>query len=225
MYLCDVEVIKFEWLGLHLQEPMALIMNWLISAFCFFAYFKLRKFVSEANYYWRLFYLSFGISTFFGGLGHIFFEYLGIFGKYPSWTFGTLSNCFAALGMLNFKNFSFPKNYANWIVWVKGAVMLALALITQKFVFVAVDAIITYIGYTGIYAFFMLKTRNAQFLKQMVIAVLILLPSAFIFLLKINVNRWLNKDDLSHILMLVCIYYFYLGLKEWGQKRHVYVKE
>ncbi|MBI3240545.1 MAG: hypothetical protein HYZ43_17155 [Flavobacteriia bacterium] len=69
-----MDLIKFEWLGLHLQEPMAIIMNGLISLFCFFAFFRLRKWGSEANYWWRMFYLIFGISTFFGALGHAFFS-------------------------------------------------------------------------------------------------------------------------------------------------------
>lgn len=220
-----MEIIKFELLGLQLQEPMALVTNWLISSFCFFAFFKLRRFKSEANYFWRMFYLTFAISTFFGGLGHLFFQYTGMYGKFPSWTFGTLANCFAALGMLNFKDFSVPTSYAKWIVWSKAIIMLSLAIITQKFVFVAIDAIVTYIGYTGVYAYYMLSKRNAKFLKQIIIAVLILLPSAFIFLLKLNVNRWLNKDDLSHILMLACVYFFYLGIKDWGKNEKVYVKE
>lgn len=172
-----------------------------------------------------MFYLTFAFSTFFGGLGHLFFQYTGIYGKFPSWTFGTLANCFAALGMLNFNAFSVPTSYAKWIVWSKAVIMLSLAIITQKFVFVAIDAIVTYIGYTGVYAYYMLSKRDAKFLKQIIIAVLILLPSAFIFLLKINVNRWLNKDDLSHILMLACVYFFYLGIKDWGKNEKVYVKE
>lgn len=204
---------------------MALILNWVIASFCFFAFVRLGRFQSDANKYWRYFYLSFGISTFFGGLGHLFFEYTGIPGKFPSWTFGTLANCFAAMGMLQFEKFAQPKAYAYWIVWGKGAIMLTLAIVSQKFVFVAIDAILTYIGYTGIYAYYLMKNRNATFLKQMIIAVLVLLPSAFIFLLKINVDRWFNKDDFSHVLMLCCIYFFYLGIKDWGKNKEVYVKE
>ena len=83
----------------------------------------------------------------------------------------------------------------------------------------AVDAIVTYIGYTGVYAYILMKrTEKAAFLKNMIIAVVVLTPSAFIFGLKINIHQWLNKDDLSHLLMIVTIYYFYRGLKEWGEQ-------
>ncbi len=217
-YFRAVDKIQFELLGLHLQEPMALILNWIIAGFCIFAFNKLGKFRNEANFYWRLFYLTFGFSTFFGGLGHLFFNYWGFFGKYPSWIFGCLANGFAAMGMFHFKGISTPKSYAFALIWIKSLALCAASILTQKFIFTAVDAIITYISYTGVYAYILKKRHpEAQFLKKLIIGVCILTPSAFIFILKINVHQWLNKDDLSHILMLVTIYYFYLGIKEWGQ--------
>lgn len=219
-YFCTVELIQFEFLGLHLQEPMALILNWLIAAFCFFAFSQLGKYRSEANFYWRLFYLTFGISTVFGGLGHVFFQYTGFPGKYPCWILGCLANAFAAMGMLSFKGISTPKKIAFQFIWIKFILLCSASLLTNKFIFTAIDAIITYIGYTGVYAYILMKrTEKAAFLKNMIIAVLILTPSSFIFILKINVHQWLNKDDLSHILMIITIYYFYRGLKQWGKQQ------
>ena len=209
-----MDLIKFEWLGLHLQEPMAIIMNGLISLFCFFAFFRLRKWGSEANYWWRMFYLIFGISTFFGALGHAFFQYFDVYGKFPCWITGCVANVCAAKGMLSFPHTK-PMKYATQLAIAKSAVLLVLALITQKFVFVAIDAIITYIAYTGVFAQLLAK-RGLGEMKFMVIGVAVLIPSAFIFLLKLNPHRWMNKDDVSHILMLFCIYCFYLGMKSWG---------
>jgi hypothetical protein len=211
-----MDPIKFDLLGLHLQEPMAVITNGMISFFCFISYFRLRKWDNEANYWWRMFYLIFGISTFFGALGHAFFLYFGVFGKFPCWITGCLANVCAARGMLAFET-SVPKKSAIILIWVKSGVLLALALITQKFVFVAIDAILTYIAYTGVYAWELTKRGIAE-MKFMVIGVIILLPSAFIFLLKLNPHRWLNKDDLSHLLMLTCIYFFYRGMMAWGSR-------
>lgn len=59
--------------------------------------------------------------------------------------------------------------------------------------------------------------RGAIGLKWIVIGVLVLIPSAFIFIKEVNLHRWLNKDDLSHVLMLACIYFFYIGMKTWGK--------
>lgn len=219
-YFRGVDKIAFDFLGLHLLEPMALILNWVIAGFCIFAFNQLGKYRNDANFYWRLFYLTFGLSTFFGGLGHVFFNYWGFFGKYPSWIFGCLANGFAAVGMLRFKGISTPKEYAFALIWIKSIALCAVSILTQKFIFTAIDAIITYISYTGVYAYILNRRHpEARFLKKLIIGVCILTPSAFIFILKVNVHEWLNKDDLSHILMLVTIYYFYLGIKEWGQSQ------
>lgn len=210
-----MERIKFEWLGYELQEPMAIIFNLLISLFCFYAYFRLRIWNNPPNRWWRLFFLLFGISTFFGMLGHALFGYFDIPGKFPCWILGGFANCCAARAM-----FAFPqanhRPYKEVLIWGRSAVMVTLAIITRDFVYIAIDAIITYVFYTGVFGYILLKRGLAE-MKFMVIGVAILFPSAFIFLMKVNLHRWFNKDDLSHVLMLGCIFCFYLGMQAWGK--------
>ncbi len=210
--------IYFEWMGLQLQEPMAIITNMMLSLFCLFACLRLRRGSdSAANYWWRLFYVFFGWSTFFGALGHGLFLYFGVYGKFPCWTLGCIANVFAAKGMMSFQGYSRLTRPVEWFIWIKSLLFLVLAISTQKFIFVALDAIVTYLTFTGAFAFVLIK-RGLTEMRFMLIGVLILLPSAFIFILKINPHRWLNKDDLSHILMLACIAFFYHGMKVWNNR-------
>ncbi|MCC6699940.1 MAG: hypothetical protein IT221_00345 [Fluviicola sp.] len=209
-----MEIIQFDFLGLHLQEPMAMVTNGLLSLFSFYAFFNLKNQRTKAHFFWSLFYLTFAISTFFGVWGHALFQYFGIVGKFPCWITGAIANGFAAMGMLHFAGYSQPKKYSFAIVWIKSLLLLIIALITKKFVFVAIDAILTYIIYTGVYGFMLFK-RGALTVKWMVIGVLVLLPSAFVFLLKLNIHRWLNKDDLSHLFMLGAIICFYIAMRGW----------
>jgi hypothetical protein len=218
-----MDPIQFELFGLHLQEPMAVITNSMISVFCFFAYFRLGRSNGEANRWWRLFYLIFGFSTLLGGLGHALFPYFGVYGKFPCWTLGCLANVCAARGMLTLTPGTGPKRSEIIFVWAKSAVLLILAIATRKFVFVAMDAILTYITYTGIFAWQLYKKGITE-MKFMVIGVIILLPSAFIFLLELNPHKWLNKDDLSHLLMLVCVYFFYKGMAALGRSSEQQLK-
>ena len=104
-----------------------------------------------------------------------------------------------------------------FLVVFKSIVLFLLALFTLKFVFVAIDAIFTYIVYTGFYAQKIVK-RGAEELKWMTLGVIIMLPSAFVFLFKLNLHKWLNKDDLSHLLILTGIIFFYSTLQRWGRK-------
>jgi hypothetical protein len=49
-----MEIIEFSWQGMTLQEPMALLTNWLIAAFSFYAYSQLEKGVSLFQDLWIL---------------------------------------------------------------------------------------------------------------------------------------------------------------------------
>lgn len=216
----EFEIIPFQLLGLSLQEPMALISNWSIASFAFFAFFQLKNMEGDFHRIWRLFFLLFGLSTFFGGLGHAFFQYTGIYGKMPSWTFGVLSGYAAARAMFTYFENPKLKTMAEKVVLLESALVLVLAIAFQSFLFVAVDAILTYLFACGVLAVNFYR-RGIQGMQWIAMGVIILLPSAFIFLLKINVHRLLNRDDLSHWLMLTCIVFFYMGIRAIPTKRQI----
>ena len=205
--------IAFNLFGLHLLEPMALITNWIMSAFSLFAYLKLKNTAIHDVVYWKKFFFWFAISTFFGGIGHLFFNYFDILGKFPNWITGVLSGYFAGKAIIvNLKNNALEKKYELFLI-IKGAILLLASIATLKFVFVAVDAIITYVIFCGFMANSLYKKGIVE-LKYMTYGVLVCLPSIFIFFFKINPHRWLNKDDSSHLLMLACIIFFYIGAKK-----------
>jgi hypothetical protein len=41
-----------------------------------------------------------------------------------------------------------------------------------------------------------------------------MVPSAIIFLAKINPHPWFDKNDLSHVLLTIGIIYFYKGVQK-----------
>jgi hypothetical protein len=215
----QAEIIYFSFQGLNLQEPMAAITNWMIASFCFYAFLKLKNRNFEEVNYWKYFFITFSFSTFFAGFGHLFFQYLAIPGKFPNWITGILSGYFASLAMLvKMKNQSNKKVLKVGII-IKAAVFLFLALWKQNFLFIAIDAMITYIVFCGVLGYIYFK-QGHDYMKYMVYGVLICLPSAFFFLLKINPHKWLNKDDLSHLFMLGCTIFFYLGAKNIDLERN-----
>ena len=205
--------IAFDLFGLHLLEPMALITNWMMSAFSLYAYLKLKNASTPDVIYWKKFFFWFTISTFFGGTGHLFFNYFDIPGKFPNWVSAILSGYFAGKAIIvNLNNKVLEKKYELFLI-IKGATLLLASIATLKFVFVAVDAIITYVIFCGFIANSLYKKGIIE-LKYMTYGVLVCIPSIFIFFFKINPHRWLNKDDLSHLLMLACIVFFYIGAKK-----------
>jgi len=206
------EIIEFKINGLVLQEPMALITNWMMSFFSIFAFINLKKSENTERNYWKQFFFWFAITSFFGGLGHLFFQQLGIPGKFPNWSSSIIAALYAGLAMLTaYDNRKWFKEL-KYFLFIKGAILLVLAITTQKFIFIAVDAILTYVIYCGVIGRILARSKNRVY-NQMFYGVLVCLPSVFIFLFKLNFHRWLNKDDLSHLLMLACLYFFYRGAK------------
>lgn len=206
------EIIRFSAFGLNLQEPMALVFNWLMAMVCFLAFLSLKKISSEEIKLWRKFFLFFGLSTFIGGFGHLFFQYFGVYGKFPHWIGGIVSAYFAGSAMLcRMENLRLKKNLQRVLI-VKAIVFLGLALVLRNFIFVAVDAIVTYLFYCGIIGFSLYK-KGVTAMKFIVVGVLICIPAAFVYILKVYPSIWFNTDDLSHVFMLACVYFFYLGVR------------
>lgn len=207
-----IEIIEFKMMGLTLQEPMALITNWILATFSFFAYYQLKNGMSQFQDLWKKFYLTLGISMFFGGMGHLFYQYTGIPGKFPSWILGIAAGIFASLAMISLIKKENVRYILKVVLFIKSFVLLNAAIYTYNFFFVAIDTSLTYLFYCG-YLAIKLHKKNWEGIKFMYLGVLILLPSALIFGLRINLHRWLNKDDLSHLLMLGCIVFFFIGVR------------
>lgn len=207
------EVIEFQLSGLTLQEPMSIVTNWSMSIFCLYALFMIRKGEDIDMMWWKRFFLSFSIAAFLGGLGHLFFHYLGIPGKFPNWVFTILSGFCAGFGMLVHYPNEFQKKKLGTFMLVKGFILLLLALFFREFLFIAIDSILTYIIFCGIIARKIHNFGKTE-MRFMYYGVLLCFPSIFIFFFKIDLHRFLNKDDLSHLLMLGCLMFFYKSIKE-----------
>ena len=207
------EIIKFELYGLTLQEPMSIITNWSMGIFCLYAVFMIRKGNNVDLIWWKRFFILFSIAAFLGAPGHLFFHYLGVPGKFPNWIFTILSGFCAGFGMLAYYPNEFQKKKLGIFILVKGVMLLLLAIIFRNFLFIAIDSILTYVIFCGLIARKIYNLGRTE-MRFMYYGVLFCAPSVVIFFFKINLHRFLNKDDLSHLLMLGCLMFFYKSIKE-----------
>lgn len=209
----EFEKIYFTFLGMDLQEPLSLMLNWIIASICFTTFYQLKKNPNSKNLYFQLFFLSLGISTFFGGLGHLFFKYWGLYGKFPSWSFALIANLFSAFSIVHLLRKETMKAAYKKLAIAKFLLFMILTFIFQKFLFVSIDAIITYLLYC-LYLANIARKEGEKSMIYFVRGICILLPSAFIFLMNINISIWFNRDDFSHVLMIISILLFSKGARE-----------
>lgn len=222
----DFDKIRFEWFGFHLQEPMAFVTDTIISILCLYFVFRLSK-LQETDHpfytYWKYFFILFGIGSIGGALGHLLFQYWGVFGKFPSWFLGIVAVYSLEQGMIALhpdqRRFSILKTLSQLkMVAVFAAVTLVCLYgpIHEKpslgFLPIAINTIIGVLLAAGFLGFAYVKKLSPIY-KYFIWGVLVMLPSAFIFLLKINLHQWFDKNDFSHVLLAIGITYFYLGVK------------
>jgi len=207
-----MEIIHFTLGGLELQEPNVFVSDWIVAVFCLFISLKIKGMNNTRNRYFLLFYVFLCISTFCGGLGHLFFHYLGVFGKFPSWITVSIGSFYFCKAMLE-NRLGQRIVWIDHLVWLKALVLFVLSVVFQKFIFIAVDSIVSYLFFGGVLGGIL--WRNMQiYMRFIVYGTLVLIPSAFIFILDINLHVFFNRDDFSHVLILISSLLFYRAVAE-----------
>ena len=221
----DFPKIEFEIFGMQLLEPMALVTDSIMGFLSIYFAYKISKIKSDLPFYnyWKLFFLVFGIGSLLGGFGHTFYNQLSFYGKIPSWLFGPISIYLAEKAMILSHWDKSKKTLYHKIANIKMAVvylawfgLLVTAnderISTLPFIPIAINTILGLLFFVGYLGFKYTEKFSAKF-KYFWLGILIMLPTAFIFLLKINIHQWFDKNDFSHIIMMIGITYFFLGVK------------
>ena len=227
MIFADFEKIHFSLFGFELMEPMALITDVIMGSLSVYFAFRLRKNLTDHPFYlyWSYFFLIFGAGAFYGGFAHAFYGYWGVIGKFPSWISGPVSVYCLEQAMISvhpdnkilsrLKVISFWKFFAVILAWI---LILSLGPIQEKpsigFLPIAINTILGVSLSAGILGSIYKKKGLSVNFKYFVLGVLVMIPSAFVFLMKINLHQWFDKNDLSHVLLTAGIAYFFIGCRK-----------
>ena len=225
----DFEKISCQLFGFDFVEPNAFIGDTIIFLVAIYFAFRVKKFNIGDPFFknWYFFFITFGLSFLFGGLGHFCFNYWGVPGKYMSWYLGIIAPFFIEQAMLSLVE------YDRWkdplILASKVKVALALIATTLVFIFVDLDSdpskglipttVNTSIGLLfalGFLGYRFSKTIHPKF-KYFWISVLILIPTAFFQSLKINIHQWFDRNDASHVLLLISLIFYFLGVSSYAK--------
>lgn len=206
-----MEKIKFTFFDLALQEPMALVTNWLIALVCIVYFFKTEQ-TNSIRTNWRYFFVFMAISTLIGGIGHLFFHYTGMLLKMMAWWFSVISVYFAERTVIDIVERKSWKNFFRILLPIKLVAAITISAITQDFVWILISSAAAFVLIMLPNYIDRLKHKKDG-AGYFVTGILVLLLPAFIQVFKFSPYLWLNKDDLAHLLMIVAITFFFLGTK------------
>lgn len=223
----NFEKIQFELFGLELLEPNAFIGDTVLFLVALFFAIKTYNMGRTLPFFtqWTGFFLLFGIGFFFGGLGHLFYNYWGIPGKTPSWFLGVAATYFIERAMISLveepqqqKRFSQLSN-AKFILACLGVLLVTwfvdLEIDYSKGMIVptlnSTIGLVFALGYLG-YTF----SKKIVGFKWFWMSVLILFPAALLQGFKINLHPWFDKNDFSHLLLIISLFFYYQGVKAYN---------
>jgi hypothetical protein len=201
-----MEKITFEYLGVVMMEPMALIFNWIIAIQCFIYAKRIRVKMIKDTFAsgWYRFFLFFGYSTLFGGLSHLFFHYTGMLGKIPGWSFAIIMISYLELAIASQTS---REPFLKKIVWVSTVVLGGLMLAFLNFTWVTIHTAIGLVLFLGVVSSIKYR-QGAQLWKEYVIGIIAMLLTLPFIMGKIDLHLWFNRHDISHLLMIIALYYF-----------------
>lgn len=223
----DYPKIEFEAFGLDLVEPNAMIGDAIICAVALIIAYKVGKMPIQNTFFkaWKWFFIIFGIGFFFGGLGHMVYNYWGIPGKYTSWYSGIFAVFCIERAMISINSNERFVSLFNKIIGVK--LFLALVGATAVFTFVDLEAdpslglrvttlnttigLLFALGYLG----FRYTKQITSGFKYLWISIIILIPTAFLQTLKISFHQYFDRNDASHILLIVGLIMYYISVKAY----------
>lgn len=221
----DFPKIQFELFNLQLSEPNGFIGNLLITFTAFFIAVQIRKYITNNSFYknWILFYIIFGFTFLSGGFSHLLFNYFGIYGKYISWYLGILAPYFVERAFIeihpnikkrtSLKKFPISKLILFIILETIIIIYYGKEITSEKGVLVSSLASVIGLGIClGIFAPFYQKKINKNF-KYFWIATIIQIISGVVQIIKLNIHPYFDRNDLSHLLLVVSLLLYYKAIK------------
>ena len=224
----DFEKIEFNFCGFDLLEPNSLIGNTILFISALIISRKVQKLSIETPFFnfWRVFFIAFGCSFFIGGLGHGFYNYWGVVGKYPGWIASIISLYFMERAML-----SLLKHPRRSVFVFLSKIKLLIFVVLELTIFTFLDlkenpqlgllipsiasafGFLTCLGYLG---WRYTHEINSSF-RYFYWSVVVLIPSAVLQGMKISIAPWLDRSDLSHLLLLVVISLHWNGVRGYAK--------
>ncbi|MFT4736788.1 MAG: hypothetical protein ACI8QD_002118 [Cyclobacteriaceae bacterium] len=219
---------SIDWMGIRMDEPVTVLTDLIVSAICFYAFFKINR-RSESSIlfsYLKFYFLSMGVATALGGIiGHGFLYSLPYNGtlavspwKLPGWLVSMFSIALIERASIEYARPLISDRrvfrFFTWLNIVELLIFITLTFTTLNFFFVEAHSAYGLLVVTsGFHGYNYWKTKNqASSLSLMAVGCSAL--AAVIFMNQWGIHVWFNHFDVSHILMAMGASLFYLSTKK-----------
>jgi hypothetical protein len=213
------EKIPFEWAGLQLLEPMAILLNMAMAVLS--GYFAWRLYGGTTyERAWGYFFLTFALGSVAGAVGHGMYGYWGIPGKMPGWFISLLAIYFLEQAQI----MALPAGSAvkTWNRLSSGKLLVLALGVAWKpsFVWVIIQTATGLIPALLVFGWMYQAQYPSH--KKFWQAFALMIPALVLVVFKLDPHLWMNRDDVSHLLMLGTLALCYQAVR--GRSQHIPAK-
>ena len=225
----DFSKIQLHLFDLDLLEPNTFVGDVIIFILALYFAFKTGKLEGNKPFfrYWKWFFIVFGFSFLGGGFGHLMYNYWGVPGKYFAWYTGIIASFIIEIAFISI----FPLVKWRGILRAISIGKMITAFVLASYVFSTVDLTVDQsiglivptinsilgLGLTlGGLGYYYQKKIDVSF-RLFWISTLILIPSAFFQALKINFAQWFDRNDASHVFLILTLILYFKALQAYSE--------
>ena len=212
-------------LGIRVDEPMTTLTDLLVSVVCFYAFYTLtkKKLPGRTQLYFRYYFLLMGIATLLGGLvGHGFLYMLSFEWKLPGWITSMLSVALIERSAIQHaKSFIKPEVGKSLLVInvIELVLVMTITMITLDFAWVEFHSgygLLAIVAPFHGWVYFKTRDRGSAYI---LLAVALASVAALFYMNKVSIHTWFNYLDISHTVMAIAAFVFYLGALNLNKPR------
>jgi len=203
--------------GIQITEPYTTLSDLFVSAVGFYAWYQMRKQPRKGDFqrYMQLYFLLMGVSTLMGSFfAHAFLHIYGHIQKVPGWLVGMVGIYFLERASIARRSGDLrlaTQELLKKTVLIKLLLLLGITIWTRHLGGVGAQSLLALFAVVLPLHFVPWKkyklATDTYFLYAIVGSVLMFIVSAA----KWSIHPNFNFNDISHVVMAVCIYFFLQG--------------
>lgn len=208
---------SIEVWGILVNEPVTSLTDLLVSAVCFYAYYRLSNFNERTlvALFFRYYFLLMAVTTLWGGLiGHAFQYQFGHAWKLPGWIISMVSvSIFERMSIFHARPLIRPGlgTFFSIANITEFFIVLLVVLSTQNFFYIQVHAAFGFLVVgLSMHGFVYRHTKN-ETSKWVLMGIGVTTIASWVYTTQFSIDIWFNYLDLSHVLMALAAYLHFIG--------------
>jgi hypothetical protein len=147
-------------------------------------------------------------------IGHAFLFHFPFACKLFGWITSMLSIMLIERASIEYASALIPGRFARllrWINLIELALFVTITMCTLNFFFVEAHTTYGLLIVVASLHYYVYRKTKSDSSRLFLIAVAFAAVSALIFMNKWGISPWFNHNDISHVLLMVTAWFFYLG--------------